>query len=152
MARALSSLWAEVDEARLVRVEGESIPSEALAKDRQHPFGVIDVVERVLTVSASSANRTTTHSPLRRGFTTVSNHSSNTWCRKTFERQGEITPPCGEPSVVRLRRPPSTAPAFSHLSIIRRITPSVTRWSRNARRWKCGIESKYLRMSMSSTQ
>ena len=46
MARALSSLWAEVDEARLVGVEGESIPSEALAKDRQHPFGVIDVVER----------------------------------------------------------------------------------------------------------
>jgi hypothetical protein len=26
------------------------------------------------------------------------------------------------------------APAFSHLSIIRRITPSVTRWSRNARK------------------
>ena len=48
-------------------------------------------------ISASSANRTRTHSPLRRGFTTVSNHSSNTWCRKTFERQGEITPPCGEP-------------------------------------------------------
>ena len=81
-----------------------------------------------------------------------SNDSSNTWCRKTFERQGEITPPCGEPSVVRLRRPSSTAPAFSHLSIILRITPSVTRWSRNARRWECGIESKYLRMSMSSTQ
>ena len=23
------------------------------------------------------------------------NHSSSTWCRKMFERQGEITPPCG---------------------------------------------------------
>ena len=44
-----------------------------------------------------SAHRTRVHSPLRRGFTSVSNHSSNTWCRKTFERQGEITPPCGEP-------------------------------------------------------
>ena len=33
-------------------------------------------------------------------------------------RQGEITPPCGEPSVVRRRRPSSTAPAFSHLSIM----------------------------------
>src|SRR3954470_23417785 len=103
-------------------------------------------------ISASSANRTRVHSPLRRGFTTVSNHSSSTWCRKTFERQGEITPPCGEPSVVRRRKPSSTAPAFSHLSIILRMTPSVTRWSRNARRWECEIESKYLRMSISSTQ
>src|SRR6516162_8710709 len=41
--------------------------------------------------------------------------------------------------------PSSTAPAFSHLSIILRMTPSVTRWSRNVRRWECGIESKYLR-------
>ena len=69
-----------------------------------------------------------------------------------FERQGEITPPCGEPSVVRRKKPSSTAPAFSHLSIILRMTPSVTRWSRNARRWECEIESKYLRMSISSTQ
>src|SRR5215212_11148227 len=46
MACTLSSLWVEVDEARLVGVEGKSIPSEALAKDRQHAFGVIDVVER----------------------------------------------------------------------------------------------------------
>jgi hypothetical protein len=36
MARAVSSLWAEVDEARLVGVEGKSIPTEALAEDRQH--------------------------------------------------------------------------------------------------------------------
>ena len=63
--------------------------------------------------------------PLRRGFTSASNHSSSTWCRKTFERQGEITPPCGEPSVVRRKKPSSTAPAFSHLSIILRMTPSV---------------------------
>ena len=34
-----------------------------------------------------------------RGRTSISNHSSSTWCRKIFERQGEITPPCGEPSV-----------------------------------------------------
>src|SRR6185503_14581491 len=44
-------------------------------------------------ISASSANRTRVHAPLRRGFTSVSNHSSSTWCRKTFERHGEITPP-----------------------------------------------------------
>jgi hypothetical protein len=68
-------------------------------------------------------------------------HSSSTWCRKMFERQGEITPPCGEPSVAWRRRPSSRTPAFSHLSIIRRITPSVTRWSRKSRRWECGIES-----------
>jgi len=66
--------------------------------------------------------------------------------------RARLHPLAGSPSVVRLRRPSSTAPAFSHLSIILRITPSVTRWSRNARRWECGIESKYLRMSMSSTQ
>jgi hypothetical protein len=36
--------------------------------------------------------------------------------------------------------------------IIRRMTPFVTRWLRIARSWWCGIESKYLRMSTSSTQ
>src|SRR3954463_967645 len=46
MARALSLLWAEVDEARLIGVEGQSIPSEALAQDRQHAFGIIDIIER----------------------------------------------------------------------------------------------------------
>src|SRR3954465_13339254 len=47
-----------------------------------------------------------------------------------FERHGEITPPWGDPWVGRCRRPSSRTPAFSHLSIIRRMTPSVTRWSR----------------------
>src|SRR5262245_41554065 len=69
-----------------------------------------------------------------------------------FERQGEITPPCGEPSVVRCKRPSSTAPAFTHLTSIRRMTPSVTFRSRKARRCVCGIESKYLRISRSITQ
>src|SRR5215831_1321708 len=32
------------------------------------------------------------------------------------------------------------------------MTPSVTRWSRISRRWECGILSKYLRISTSSTQ
>src|SRR5271166_484761 len=149
MARALSSLWAEVDEARLVGVEGKSIPSEALAEDRQHAFGVIDIVERhQRVVGEPDKDALPSQTRFHHGLEPFVQHR----CRKTFERQGEITPPCGEPSVVRLRRPSSTAPAFSHLSIIRRITPSVTRWSRNARRWEWGIESKYLRMSMSSTQ
>jgi len=41
-----------------------------------------------------------------------------------FERQGEITPPCGEPSAAWRRRPSSRTPAFSHLSIIRRTVRS----------------------------
>src|SRR2546427_10719 len=69
-----------------------------------------------------------------------------------FASIGEITPPCGVPSVTSRREPFSRTPAFSHLSIIRRITPSVTRWSRMARSSECGIESKYLRTSTSITQ
>ena len=48
-----------------------------------------------------------------------------------FESSGEITPPWGVPPVVRVRTPLSSTPAFNHLSIIFRTTPSVTRWSRN---------------------
>jgi hypothetical protein len=68
-------------------------------------------------ITASSAKRIRVHLPLRRGRTSVSNHSSSTWCGKMFERQGEITPPWGEPSVAWRRRPSSRTPAFSHLSI-----------------------------------
>src|SRR5215469_1499076 len=46
MSRVLRSPWAEVDEARLVRVEGESITCEPLAQHRQHAFGIDNVVER----------------------------------------------------------------------------------------------------------
>jgi hypothetical protein len=35
----------------------------------------------------------------------------------------------------------SRPPALSHLPIIRRMTPSVTRWSRISRRCECEIES-----------
>ena len=45
MSARPGSVWAEVDEARLVGMEGESIPCEALAQDRQHAFGIDDVVE-----------------------------------------------------------------------------------------------------------
>jgi hypothetical protein len=45
MSRVLWSPWAEVDEARLVRMESESIPCEPLAQDRHHAFGIGDVVE-----------------------------------------------------------------------------------------------------------
>ena len=55
-------------------------------------------------ITASSAKRIRVHLPLRRGRTSNSNHSSSTWCRKMFERPGEITPPCGEPTL-RTRSP-----------------------------------------------
>ena len=131
MVRAVWSVVAEIDEARLVGMECESIPYKALA---QTPRTRLASRKSSNAITASSAKRTRVHLPLRRGRTSDSNHSSSTWCRKMFERQGEITPPCGEPSVAWRRRPSSRAPAFSHLSIIRRITPSVTRWSRKSRR------------------
>src|SRR5262249_13008537 len=43
-------------------------------------------------ITASSAKPTRVHLPLRRGRTACSNHSSSTWCRKMFERQGETAP------------------------------------------------------------
>ena len=46
MARALSFLWAEVDEARLIGMEGKSIACETFAQNRQHAFGVDNIVER----------------------------------------------------------------------------------------------------------
>ena len=56
-----------------------------------------------------------------------------------------MTPPCGVPSVAgagaRLPALPPSAICRSSVG----STPSVTRWSRKARRWECGIESKYLR-------
>ena len=107
---ALCLSWAEVDEARLVGVKRQPMPFKTLVQYRQDAFGIDNVID---AITASSANWTRVLAPLRRGLTSLSNHLSNTWCRKTFERQGEITPPCGEPSVAgagdRFRRPlPST--------------------------------------------
>src|SRR5262249_34708380 len=93
--RATLALGAEVDEARLIRMEREPVPIKPLSQHFQNPFGV-------------------------------------------------VVPKC--------RSPFSSTPALSHLSIMRRITPSVTRWSRKARSLSWGMESKYLRTSMSSTQ
>src|SRR5215469_1973394 len=46
MSCVLWSLWAEVDEARLVGMESESISCKPLAQDRQHAFGIDNIVER----------------------------------------------------------------------------------------------------------
>ena len=46
MSRTLEPLRTEVDEARLIGMEGESIACETLAQNRQHAFGVDNVVER----------------------------------------------------------------------------------------------------------
>src|SRR5215469_8513828 len=148
MSRVLWSLWAEVDEARLVRMEGESIPCEPLAEDRQNTFGVDDVVERHQRVvgkpdKGALPSQTRFHLSLEPFVQHVVQEDVR-------EARRDYTPLRG--ALVWRSRPSATAPAFSHLSIILRMTPSVTRWSRNVRRWECGIESKYLRMSISSTQ
>ncbi len=46
-------------------------------------------------------------------------------------------------------RPASTIPAFSHLSIMRRITPSLIRRSRIPRKRWCAMRSNYFEMSAS---
>src|SRR3954447_24423641 len=76
--RVRGPLWpfeAKVDEARLVGMEGESIPGQTLAQHRQDPFGIEEVLTR------SSAYRTRMARPFRRGLTSRSNHSSSTECR-----------------------------------------------------------------------
>src|SRR5262249_41634033 len=149
MAHPICQGVAEIDEARLVGMERESVPCKSLAQYAEDPLGIEEALECHYRVVSETDK---IHLPLRRGRTACSNHSSSTWCRKMFERQGEITPPWGEPAVEWRRRPSSRTPAFSHLSIIRRITPSVTRWSRRSRSCECGIESKYFSMSTSITQ
>jgi hypothetical protein len=51
-SRYVRQLFGEVDEARLIGVEGKSMPCETLAQYRQHTLDAI---------SASSANRTRVH-------------------------------------------------------------------------------------------
>src|SRR5215467_9473612 len=46
MSRVLWSLWAEVDEARLVGMESKSISCKPLVQHQQHAFGIDNVVER----------------------------------------------------------------------------------------------------------
>src|SRR5271165_254107 len=46
MACALCHLWAEIDEACLVGMEREPKSCKTLAQDRQHAFGVDNIVER----------------------------------------------------------------------------------------------------------
>src|SRR3974390_1154372 len=46
MSRALCHVWAEIDEARLVRMERESKPRKTLAQHRQDALGVDAAVER----------------------------------------------------------------------------------------------------------
>src|SRR5271166_4080577 len=65
MACALRHLWAEIDEACLVGMEREPTSRKTLAQDRQHAFGVDDIVERY---DASLANWARVLSPLRRGL------------------------------------------------------------------------------------
>src|ERR1700680_5144222 len=122
MVSPIWSVVAEIDEARLVGMECESVPCKAFTQNAKDPLGIEEVLERQHGI-VSEADKGT--SPLA---------------------------PWADPSVASRRRPSSRTPAFSHLSIIRRMTPSVTRRSRKSRRWECGIESKYFTMSISITQ
>src|SRR5438046_1915519 len=56
--RATFSLRAEVDEARLVRMQREPIPSEPLSQHFQHPLGVVVVLERHHEVVGVAHQRT----------------------------------------------------------------------------------------------
>src|ERR1700722_2612655 len=66
--------------------------------------------------------------------------------------RGEITPPCGEPVVGYVTVPSSQTPAFSHLPISRRSTPSRTLRLSISRKCVLSKVSKNFRISTSSTQ
>src|SRR5262245_4728546 len=90
MLLPIGSCEAEVDEARLGRMKPEPIPSKTLAQHVEDPLGVVVSLERQDGIVGKPDKGT---SPLSRGLTSLSNHSSSTWCRKTLESRGEITPP-----------------------------------------------------------
>ena len=122
--RMVGSIWpvvAEIDEARLVGMECKSLPCKTLPEYVENPFGIEEILERHHGIigkpdKGTSPLETWPHLKLKPFIQHV--------MQKNVERQGEITPPCGEPSVAWRRRPLSRTPAFNHLSIIRRITQS----------------------------
>jgi hypothetical protein len=75
MACASCLLWAEVDEACPVGMERKPEPSKTPTQDRQDTLGVVNVGKRHDRVVSVRAR---VQSPLRRGLTSVSNHSSST--------------------------------------------------------------------------
>src|SRR5680860_754979 len=62
-----------------------------------------------------------------------------------FARSGDITAPCGVPTVVRDRFPSSDTPALSHFLIRRSIRGSAMRWVRYFNNHSCEIVSKKTR-------
>src|SRR5262249_6075009 len=112
---------------------------KTLAQNVQNPLGILEIRKCHHGIVGESGKGTF---PLQAWLHLVLEPFIQHVGRKTFDRQGEITPPCGEPSVAWRRSPSSSTPAFSHLSIILRMTPSVTRLSRNERRWECDIDPK----------
>ena len=86
MVSPIRSVVAEIDEARLVGMEGESYRAKRLPKT---PRTRLASKKPSNASTASSAKRIRVHLPLRRERTSNSNHLSSTWCRKMFERQGE---------------------------------------------------------------
>ena len=78
MVRAVWSVPAEVDEACLVGMERELVPSKTLAQNVQNPLGILEIRERHYGIVGETDKGTF---PFSRGFTTFSNHSSSTWWR-----------------------------------------------------------------------
>lgn len=139
----------DVDATCLVRVEREPKASMTLAQYRQDALAVDNVVERLnCVVGEADKGAIPSETQPRLVLEPFALHV----VQEDVGRQSEITPPRVEPSVVRRRSPSSTAPAFSHLSVVLRMTPSVALRSTNVRTSECGIESKYLGISISSTQ
>ena len=69
-----------------------------------------------------------------------------------FAKSGEITAPCGVPSVPPVHAPSSMTPAFSHLATSRSTRRSPIRCSRNRIIQSWLMQSKKDRMSASRTQ
>src|SRR5438132_10415714 len=67
-------------------------------------------------ITKSSANRTKVQTPARRGFTTLSNQSSSTWCRKMFDSIGEMTP-----MLSNIRSEEHTCELQSHSDLVCRL-------------------------------
>src|SRR5262249_19788728 len=112
-------------------MERQPIPCKPLAQHTKDAFGVKHILERHDGIIGEADKGTSACKPWSH---LVLEPFVQHVVQEDVRQQGEITPPCGEPSVVWRRTPSSRIPAFSHLSIIRRITPSMTRRSRKSRR------------------
>ena len=76
VAHPIGSFEAVVDEACLVGMQRKTVSRKTLAQNSQDPLGAEEVLERHHKIIGISDKGTSP--PLRRGRTSVSNHSSST--------------------------------------------------------------------------